>query len=50
MLGTLMKRQIEIQVFTTGQLAFFSGQDRLMLKDENLFIKLKCSFALDFMS
>ena len=40
----------QIQVLATEIYAFYLGQDRLMLKDENVFINLKCSFLFDFMS
>ena len=39
----------QIQVLATGVYAFVLGQDRLRLKDENVFINLECDFPFDFM-
>ena len=46
-----MMGQIEIQVLATGiNMPFFLRQDRLGLKDENVFINLKCYLSFYFLS
>ena len=47
-LGTFIKEQI--QVLAKGRYAIVLEQDRLRLKDENVFINLKCSFLFHFLS